>query len=304
MLMPKPTFHYLPKHCLFCRDKEELVDLYPKTFSDADLTPDVFSARRITEHFHYAIVKCKNCGLVFSKEVLDDEALTYLYSQSKVTFSEHTELISKDYLSYLQSCLSKNKKGKALEIGCSTGFFLETLLRAGFQEVHGCEPSAEAIEKAASEVKRNIHPGLFKEGLYPESHFDLVCSFQTLDHISDPVAVVKNCYKILRDESIACFITHNVKGLHARLFGERSPVFDVEHIYLFDPDTLSRLLRESGFEDVKVFPVKNTYPLSYWVKMAPVPFKKIVLSILSLLGLSNIRVRINAGNIGVVGRRK
>jgi hypothetical protein len=43
---------YEVKHCIFCGECEELEELYPRNFKDEELTPEVFSARRATEHFH------------------------------------------------------------------------------------------------------------------------------------------------------------------------------------------------------------------------------------------------------------
>ncbi|HXA01225.1 MAG TPA: hypothetical protein VNW99_04510, partial [Cytophagaceae bacterium] len=73
------------------------MDLYPQTFKDEDINADVFSARRITEHFHYKMVKCVKTGLVFSREILPDNILEKLYAESKVTFIEYTDIIRKDY---------------------------------------------------------------------------------------------------------------------------------------------------------------------------------------------------------------
>ena len=89
--------NYLIKKCLFCDDESCLQELYPKTFKDEDLNAAVFSARRVTEHFHYRMVKCERTGLVFSREILPDTILEKLYADSKVTFGEYTEIIRKDY---------------------------------------------------------------------------------------------------------------------------------------------------------------------------------------------------------------
>ena len=139
---------YQIKHCIFCGNNEKLKELYPRNFTDKDLNPAVFSARRDTDRFHYKIVRCQNCGLIFSREVLPEEELSRLYSQSAVTFDEYTAIIRRDYLRPLKPFLDLVNKGSALEIGCSSGFFLEELLMQGFKEVHGCDPSLEAKEKA------------------------------------------------------------------------------------------------------------------------------------------------------------
>ncbi len=194
--------NYIRKHCLFCGSKEDVEELYPQTFRFEDLTPEVFSARRSTEHFHYTIVRCRNCGLVFSRDILSDDVLAHLYTQSKVTFAEYTEIIRKDYWRCLGPHVRHIEKGVALEIGCSSGFFLEELLSRGFTDVYGCEPSLEAQRMASPAVQKNITVGFFRDGMYQANTFDLVCSFQTLDHLSDPLEVLRIAHGVLKPGGI------------------------------------------------------------------------------------------------------
>ncbi len=161
---------YIKKRCLFCDTPEDcerngnLTLLYPQTFKEQDLNPDVFSARRTTEHFHYKMVRCARTGLVFSHEILPDEILLPLYSESKVTFNEFTDLIRKVYWRPMGSFGGSFVKGKALEIGCSNGFFLEELLENGYENVYGCEPSVEAKEMAHPDTKKIYIPGFLEKG--------------------------------------------------------------------------------------------------------------------------------------------
>jgi 2-polyprenyl-3-methyl-5-hydroxy-6-metoxy-1,4-benzoquinol methylase len=295
---------YITKHCLFCKDEKCLTDLYPQTFKDEDINADVFSARRVTEHFHYKMVKCSNTGLVFSREILPDDILEKLYAESKVTFSEYTDIIRKDYWKPLEQFSGIMKKDTALEIGCSNGFFLEELQKQGFKEVHGCEPSTEAKNIAASSVKNNIHTGFFTNEVYKDNTFDLICCFQTLDHLSNPLDILKTCYNKLKPGGLIYIIVHNVDGLQAKIFGEKSPIIDVEHIYLFNPNTISLAVEKVGFKTVKTFAVKNSYPMEYWTSHAPLPFKKQFNSIFKTLGLNKMRMSLSLGNMGIVAVKK
>jgi SAM-dependent methyltransferase len=296
---------YTPKQCLFCGTDERLVQLYPRTFEDRDLTPEVFSARRMTEHFHYAVVRCERCGLVFSREILPEDALAKLYSRSSVTFGEYTDVLRKDYWRCLHPYAAGLQGGRALEIGCSTGFFLEELLARGCAEVHGCEPSVEARERAHPVVRGQITQGLFRKGMYPVETFDLVCSFHTLDHMSDPADAVGGWFDLLKPGGIAYTITHDVRSLQARLLGERSPIIDVEHVYLFDRATLRRLFERAGFAVVALSDVRNSYPLDYWMKMLPLrqPWKTALRKVLKRCGAGPIPVPLKAGNIFIIARR-
>jgi SAM-dependent methyltransferase len=239
---------------------------------------------------------------VFSREVLPDAVLSDLYAGSKVTFSEYTDIIRRDYIGPLRPFLTRMNKESALEIGCSSGFFLEELLEEGFKEVFGCEPSVEAKEKAGPTVKNNIYSGFFKRGIYKDNSFDLVCSFQTLDHLSDPVEVVKICHDILKPGGLAFFIVHDVNGLPARILRDKSPIIDIEHIYLFNRQTLKRIFEENGFNILEISDLKNSYPLGYWLKMFVKnnPAGLFGLRIIEMLKINKIAFPIAAGNIYII----
>lgn len=296
--------NYLTKHCLFCSDDSCLRDLYPQTFSEADINADLFSARRVTEHFHYKMVRCVTTGLVFSREVLPDEILKKLYADSKVTFNTYAEIIKNDYWLPLENFLNILHKGIALDVGCSNGFFMEKLLEKGFKEVYGCEPSTEARDMAVGPVKNNIQLGFFTNESYQDSTFDLICCFQTIDHLSNPVEFLKICFNKLKPGGLLYVICHNVDALQAKLFKDKSPIIDIEHIYLFNPKTIALAAKKAGFEDTKTFAVKNSYPMEYWLDHAALPFKKQLKFIFKTLRISNLRLSLSLGNMGMVTVKK
>ena len=291
------------KRCLFCEGDSCWDNLYDQNFKDEDINSKVFSARRVTEHFHYQVVKCRKTGLVFSREILPEADLENLYAESEVTFSEYTDIIRKDYWRPLENFSSFMNKGSALEIGCSSGFFLEELQKRGFSEVTGCEPSLEAKTKASEMVKHLIHTGFFSQDTFADETFDLICCFQTLDHLSDPLDILKTCYQKLRPKGLLYIIVHNTDGLQAKIFGEKSPIIDVEHIYLFNPNTLTMAVEKVGFTTLGTFPVKNSYPMEYLVTHAPLPFKRQIGSLFAALGLSKVSIPLRLGNVGIVAQK-
>jgi len=295
-------YNYIRKECLFC-DNTDVAGhpvLYKKNFKDEDLNAEVFSARRTTEHFHYEMVKCVKTGLIFSRNILDDDALNELYKGSVVTFGEQTEFIKRDYWKPISNYVKNWSNTKALDIGCSNGFFLEVLKDNGYEEVYGVEPGEEPKAIARVDIRDNIHTGFYGPGLYPDNFFDLITCFQTLDHLSDPLGMLRNMYKNVKQGGHAYLIMHNTKALQAKLFGEKSPIIDVEHIYLFNKENLPQLCKKAGFKVVSVFDVKNGYPYSYWIRMAPLPIKKMWVALFKAVGIYNTVLAINAGNMGII----
>lgn len=295
-------YTYITKPCLFCNETDEAHHpvLYKKNFKDENLNAGVFSARRTTEHFHYEMVKCARTGLIFSRHILNDEALNELYKGSVVTFGEQTEFIKRDYWQPIARYMNQWKKGRALDIGCSNGFFLEVLKDNGYEHVHGVEPGEEPKAIARADIRDGIVTGFYGPGLYPDDYFDLITCFQTLDHLSDPLGMLQQMYRNTQKGGHVYMIMHNTRALQAKLFGEKSPIIDVEHIYLFNKENLPELCKKAGFKVVSVFDVKNGYPLSYWIRMAPLPLKGMWRSLTKATGLYNKTLAINAGNMGII----
>lgn len=291
------------KQCAICKDNiNNYTLLYNQNFDEDEITKKTFSARRTTEHFHYTILRCNQCGLILSSPIFEKERLFNLYLESEQNYDYELENIASSYAFYLNDIKRYLPSTETvLEIGCGSGFFLEKAQEFGFKNIFGVEPSRHAVEK--SKIKSSIKNCFFDSNDYPQGYFDLICSFQTLDHMDAPLNVLTGCLQILKPGGIIYFITHNTDSLQARVLNDKSPIIDVEHTYLFNKKTLSKIFQLAGLSVLKVFDVKNTYTLGYWVRMTPLPLKNLIIGSLIKTGLSNINISINAGNIGIMAKR-
>ena len=288
--------------CAICSEKTRTRLLYRANFDFGKLNEKTFSARRIPDNIHYQLNKCQNCGLIFSSPILAEKKIIRFYQKSKFTYEKEAVYLAQTYLSYLKTFRSNlSPKTKILDIGCGNGFFLSEIYKLGIKNVFGIEPSKEAVSKAAPYLKKNIKIDVLHKNIFPKSHFDIITSFQTLDHVVNPNEFVKIVYRMLKAEGIALFVVHDTNGLSVKLFGEKSPIFDIEHIYLFNKKTLAGIFRKNGFKKIKIFNVNNKYPLIYWLKMTPLPpiLKNPLMTILVNLKLAKIPLSLAAGNIGI-----
>lgn len=290
--------------CAICGNNKNTKVLYKSTFSNKKLNSNIFSARRTPDRLHYRLVKCENCGLIFSNPILDLNKINSLYLKSDFNYSGESEYLKKTYFKYFQKYLSiKNLKDKKiLEIGCGNGFFLEELKDKGIKNVYGIEPGIESVKKAPLKIRNNIKTDILKEGLFAKESFDIILCFHTLDHIPNPNKFLSISYSLLKKGGQVFFIVHNTNGLSVKLLKEKSPIFDIEHIYLFNKSNLSAIFTKNRFNNTNVFDISNTYPLSYWIKLFPIPifFKKTILNLLKLTKIGLIPVKLNAGNIGII----
>ena len=290
------------QECAIC-EQDKYTVLYPANFSEKQLTAKTFSARRMPDRIHYQIVRCNRCGLIYSNPILELAKINDLYKQSKYTYKEHEENLIDTYGYYLKTLVtSVSKKNNLLEIGCGNGVFLNYAKKTGFKHVYGIEPGSETVKQAFPRVKKWIINDIFEPRQFKPETFDVICCFQVLDHIPNPNAFLQECFKILKLGGMMLCINHDVRAPLVKLLGERSPIIDIEHTYLFDKKTLPRIFQKHHFEVDKLFAVANIYPLKYWMMMLPLHsrLKQAIFSVLNNTGLGNLRLKLKAGNIGIV----
>jgi hypothetical protein len=87
--------------------------------------------------------------------------------------------------------------------------------------------------------------------------------------------------------------------------GTKSPIFDIEHLQLFDRSTAAALLEGAGFESIEIHSLLNKYPVSYWIRLFPLPgtAKAAVSSLARASGIGRLLLTLPAGNLAIVGRK-
>jgi 2-polyprenyl-3-methyl-5-hydroxy-6-metoxy-1,4-benzoquinol methylase len=291
-------------HCAICNNKENTQELYNATFDINKITHKTFSARRTPDRIHYRFVTCKRCSLIFSNPILPQNKIEHLYAKSTFTYSIESNYLKKTYGQYLMPLLKNYplEKTKLLDIGCGNGFFLEEAKERGVGSVFGIEPGIASVKKAPKWLQNNIKIGILQKGSFKDNSFDIICCFHTLDHIVDPNSFLETVYAFLKKGGKALFIVHDTNGLSVKLFSEKSPIFDIEHIYLFNKKSLEAIFKKNKFRVIQTFSVKNTYPILYWTRILPLPnkMKALLLSFLQNTKIGSIPISLKAGNIGIV----
>ncbi|MEK7450491.1 MAG: class I SAM-dependent methyltransferase [Patescibacteria group bacterium] len=293
--------------CALCGKNQRTEVLYESTFNKRDITSVIYSARRLPDRIHYRILKCRKCGLIFSSPIFESSRIMEFYRESVCSYDEQVPYLIKAYIKEFQRIepfLPQNPK--ILEIGCGNGFFLEALKKKGIKDLFGVEASLKMVSEATPYFKNRIIKDVFKQKQFPDNNFDAVLCFHTLDHIVDPNRFIKSVQKILKPGGFILFVVHNTDSIFAKLFGEKWPIFDIEHIYLFNKNTLYSLFSKHKFKSIQTFNAKNSYPLSYYVRMSPTSFKtkNAIVSVLNKLKLKNIELRLPGGNIGIIAQKK
>ena len=291
------------RHCPICGESG-----HPRLFADANIEPEelnqfAFASRKLPEYMHWRLWECGQCDLLFANPAPTVEQLAGLYRDAAFGSGVEAGYAAKTYGHLLRRIASQlPDRDGALDIGTGDGAFLEELLDQKFSRVTGIEPSSAPIASAGPRVRSLIRQGLFQPGTFVENQFSLVSCFQTIEHLSDPGGVIREAHRILKPGGALFLIGHNRRAFSAKVLGRRSPIFDIEHLQLFSPQSLRQLLLASGFRRVQVTPFMNRYPLSYWSQLIPLPrkLKTAVLAFLRATGLGKVLIPLPAGNMSAV----
>jgi SAM-dependent methyltransferase len=139
---------------------------------------------------------------------------------------------------------------RVLDLGCATGALLEKFRDRGW-DCTGVEISPSA-EYARRERSLDVRTLPLEACGFPAESFNLILASHLIEHLNDPAGFAAEVYRVLGRGGYFLVTTPNIVGFQARLFRGRwrSAIFD--HLYLFSVSTLSRLLRQQGFEIQRV----------------------------------------------------
>ena len=291
--------------CAICKSDSDYRVLYNKNFKLSDLNVNTFSARRLPDKIHYQLVKCNQCELVRSTPIIEIKYLSQLYKKSLLSYDYEINNLTTTYINSVKPILNRlPKNAKILEIGCGNGFVLKAIYDLGYKNVYGIEPSNDATSKSHPKIKKNITTDILKPCLFNKESFDFIFFFQTFDHIPEPNKFLKECYYLLKRNGFILSFNHNVDSFSAKLLGEKSPIIDIEHTFLYSSKTIQAIFKKNRFIINKVYFPKNTLSIKHLFWLLPIPKKikqKIVKSESELL---NKKINIKIGNICIEGQKK
>ena len=292
--------------CPLCGSTDD-GDLFAAERLDAaTLDRFAFASRKRPERVHLRLVRCPRCDLVYASPAPRPEALARAYRDAAFDSAVEARLAAKTYGEAVGPLLpSLPDRDGALDIGTGEGAFLSQLLDAGFTSVGGIEPSSEPIAAADDRVAGLIEHGVFRPDARPPGTLSLVTCFQTIEHVTDPLALVRDAARLLKPGGVLALVCHDRRAPINRLLGVRSPIVDVEHQQLFSPASVTRLLRNAGLVDLGCRPIRNRYPLRYWVRLLPLPLRAGELAdrLLARTGLGDRAMTVPVGNLLAWGRR-
>lgn len=206
----------------------------------------------------FRYVRCRECSMVYLNPRLN-EAATHqfynsraneIYNQSKFETDsaahEADDRANSANLDWLDSRRGV-AGGDLLEIGSAKGYFLEQARARGYR-VHGLELNETNWRRSREKLGDTVLNVDLVAARYPAESFDVIYMRDLIAHLPDPMAFLRECWRIARPGALVLIDTHNIdsfinrmtRGHHTVMFGFMEP----NH---WSPKTLGRALADAGF---------------------------------------------------------
>lgn len=237
---------------------------------------------------------CNACELVFVHDIYPEFALDVAHLDG--TYDFHATRSAKprelsEYARLLAQFEPVRSTGRLLEVGCGHGIFLEAARARGWNVV-GVEILDEVAAIARKARSLDVRVGELAGAAFKDAHFDVVYMNEVIEHVVDPVALMREVRRVLRPGGCAVLRTGNARSWSARLRGRGWSYYRFGghlHIRFYSPKSAEALARAAGFArarcDTRGFAMRESAELAgHWYKPIVKPLQALVSPLAGPLG--------------------
>lgn len=236
-------------------------------------SPDITASSILGLKYPYQVWRCLGCRILQLLPKLDGQEQKQLYSREyfnsdNVNTPVFKDLsLNEDYSKVVSCRISKYHKSISimlnlfsnrhtfLDVGAATGEMVMLARKAGFN-AEGVELSDFAVHKARE--KWGIVLKQIPLSEVESESFEIVHLNHVFEHFNDPIAELKNIYRILTPGG-GIYIEipyqfHIIDRIKYFLVPRSVPfsLHSIHHPFFYSPKTIHRLLRDNGFKILKM----------------------------------------------------
>jgi 2-polyprenyl-3-methyl-5-hydroxy-6-metoxy-1,4-benzoquinol methylase len=201
----------------------------------------------------FNLVKCSHCHLVFIGDIPSTEELNAHYSKYSYGSARVISPITiKSYHALLDEFEPFRQHNKILDVGCGLGSFLVEAKKRGW-EVYGTEYSPTAV-KLCQDAGIMMYEGVLNPSDFDPESFDVITSFEVIEHINNPNDDIQSIYSVLRKGGLFYCTTPNFNSLLRYYLNDKYDVICYpEHLAYYTKRTLIDLLLRHQFSLQKFY---------------------------------------------------
>ena len=216
--------------------------------------PDRFHGRKD----QYALVRCPTCSLVWLSSPPEPSEMHLHYTAAYDRLISASGQNSPDRWQDRKAALTQHKQsGALLDMGCSSGAFLESLHGDGWK-LHGIEMSTEPAKIAEARSGAQVFVGHILEAPFRPESFDVITCFDVLEHLYEPRRVMAKVAEWLKPGGIFYVLVPNIDSAEARIFGTYWHGLELpRHLFHYSPASLTFLAESAGLSQVSLETRRN-----------------------------------------------
>lgn len=197
------------------------------------------------------LMKCSACSFVFAQKIPTTKELNDHYTSAYTREDYLSPITVKRYHEILDKLAPFRQTGNLLDIGCGVGYFLEVAKERGWQ-VYGTEYTDESMNINLAKGFC-MHQGKLNPENYSPEFFDVITSFEVIEHINNPLEEMGHINQLLRKGGLFYCTTPNFNSLLRFQLGNKWNVIAYpEHLSYYTPKTINHLLVKTGFKKLAI----------------------------------------------------
>lgn len=200
-----------------------------------------------------ALWRCRDCQFIFA-DGDELEQLTALYERlSDPDYISGHEARALQMRWLVDKVLEAHPRARnLLDVGAGIGLLVEEASHRGLDAI-GVEPSRSMVEYG-----RITHGVTLLQGVLPHAElagrrFDVVAVVDVLEHVTDPVGLLRTCAGILEPDGIVLVVTPDVGSILASVMGARWWHYRLAHVGYFSSASLARAAARAGLRITTTF---------------------------------------------------
>lgn len=196
-------------------------------------------------------VACNKCEMIFLNPVFKDDELVRYYqlnnSNQALAHNSETEFYRRIYTSGLDLICKYKSSGNLLDIGCSSGFFLD--IAANKFSPHGIELNKAEVAIARAKGHPVWDQPIDMVDFEGNDKFDVISLWDVFEHIKDGKSYLQKLKGKLKSDGVIFLQIPSADSLAARIMRDKCNMFDgLEHVNLYSYRTITALALASGYK--------------------------------------------------------
>lgn len=215
----------------------------------------------------WIMIECEGCGSGYLDPRPTQETMHLAYQKYYTHAVKSRAAIGTSLLPWKRKWADREYRhlprpmpgARVLDVGCGNGSFLGLAKASGWQ-VFGCETDPAAAA-AAREGGIEVRQGGIETYAEMSESFDVITLSHVIEHLPKPMETLRQAYHLLRPGGMLWLETPNIQSYgHANFGVNWRGLEPPRHLALFNWDSLTNILKETGFRKLRRTPYYDVYP--------------------------------------------